>query len=49
MPTETNLTKDDQAAEEGRTVFLFSKYKGAFKTHVECQTFVDGVLAVLFP
>jgi hypothetical protein len=33
----------------GRTVFLFGKYKGTFKTHAECQAFVDGVLAVLFP
>jgi len=33
----------------GRTVFLFGKYKGSFKTHAECQAFVDGVLAVLFP
>lgn len=33
----------------GRTVFLFGKYRGAFKTHAECQAFVDGVLAVLFP
>jgi hypothetical protein len=28
---------------------LFGKYKGTFKTHAECQAFVDGVLAVLFP
>ncbi|WP_245446749.1 hypothetical protein [Bradyrhizobium sp. MOS002] len=33
----------------GRTVFLFGKYKGTFKTHAECQAFVDGVLAVLSP
>ncbi|UPT93856.1 hypothetical protein J4G48_0031595 [Bradyrhizobium barranii subsp. apii] len=31
----------------GRTVFLFGKYKGTFKTHAECQAFVDGVLAVI--
>ncbi len=31
----------------GRIVFLFGKYKGAFKTHAECQAFVDGVLAVV--
>lgn len=31
----------------GRTVFLFGKYKGAFKTHAECQAFVDGVVAVV--
>lgn len=31
----------------GRTVFLFGKYKGAFKTHAECQAFVNGVLAVI--
>ncbi|MEH2487098.1 hypothetical protein [Bradyrhizobium sp. AZCC 2230] len=31
----------------GRTVFLFGKYKGTFKTHEECQAFVDGVLAVV--
>ncbi|PDT87491.1 hypothetical protein CO669_25335 [Bradyrhizobium sp. Y36] len=33
----------------GRTVFLFGKYKGTFKTHAECQAFADGVLAVLSP
>lgn len=33
----------------GRTVFLFGKYKGTFKSHAECQAFVDGVLAVLTP
>ncbi|KGT72942.1 hypothetical protein MA20_47310 [Bradyrhizobium japonicum] len=31
----------------GRTVFLLGKYKGTFKTHAECQAFIDGVLAVL--
>lgn len=31
----------------GRTVFLFGKYRGTFKTHAECQAFVDGVLAVI--
>jgi len=31
----------------GRTVFLFGKYKGTFKTHAECQAFVDGVFAVI--
>lgn len=31
---------------QGRTVFLFGKYKGTFKTHAECQAFIDGVLAV---
>lgn len=31
----------------GRTVFLFGKYKGTFKTHPECQAFIDGVLAVM--
>jgi hypothetical protein len=31
----------------GRIVFLFGKYRGAFKTHAECQAFVDGVLAVI--
>ena len=31
----------------GRTVFLFGKYKGAFKTQAECQAFVDGVMAVI--
>lgn len=31
----------------GRTVLLFGKYKGTFKTHDECQAFVDGVLAVI--
>ncbi|MHB0771644.1 hypothetical protein [Bradyrhizobium sp. 5.13L] len=30
---------------QGRTVFLFGKYKGTFKTHAECQAFIDGVLA----
>ncbi|MFB6451698.1 hypothetical protein [Bradyrhizobium tunisiense] len=32
---------------QGRTVFLFGKYKGTFKTHAECQAFIDGVLAVI--
>lgn len=32
---------------QGRTVFLFGKYKGAFKTHAECQAFIVGVLAVI--
>ncbi len=31
----------------GRTVFLFGKYKGTFKTHAECQAFIDGVTAVI--
>lgn len=31
----------------GRTVFLFGKYKGTFKTHAECQAFIIGVAAVL--
>ncbi|MGX0963165.1 hypothetical protein AB7M63_003614 [Bradyrhizobium japonicum] len=31
----------------GRTVFLFGRYKGTFKTHAECQAFVNGVLAVI--
>lgn len=31
----------------GRTVFLFGKYKGTFKTHAECQAFIDGVAAVI--
>ncbi|MCS3896108.1 hypothetical protein M2171_005241 [Bradyrhizobium japonicum USDA 38] len=31
----------------GRTVFLFGKYKGTFKTHAECQAFVDGLFAVI--
>ena len=31
----------------GRTVFLMGKYKGTFKTHAECQAFVDGALAVI--
>ncbi|MET4789573.1 hypothetical protein ABIF64_001751 [Bradyrhizobium japonicum] len=31
----------------GRTIFLLGKYKGAFKTHAQCQAFVDGVLAVI--
>jgi hypothetical protein len=31
----------------GRTVFLFGRYKGAFKTQAECQAFVDGVMAVI--
>ncbi|GAB9224855.1 hypothetical protein BDS110ZK18_66950 [Bradyrhizobium diazoefficiens] len=33
----------------GRIVFLFGKYRGSFKTHAECQAFVEGVLAVLNP
>lgn len=32
---------------QGRTVFLFGKYKGTFKTHAECQAFIDGVTAVI--
>ncbi|MGY4429435.1 hypothetical protein ACVWWO_001912 [Bradyrhizobium sp. F1.13.1] len=28
-------------------VFLFGKYKGTFKTHAECQAFIDGVTAVV--
>ncbi|TFV30905.1 hypothetical protein E4K66_32435 [Bradyrhizobium frederickii] len=32
---------------QGRTIFLFGKYKGTFKTHAECQAFIDGVLAVI--
>lgn len=32
---------------QGRTVFLFGKYKGTFKTHAECRAFIDGVLAVI--
>jgi hypothetical protein len=32
---------------QGRTVFLFGKYRGSFKTQAECQAFVDGVLAVI--
>ena len=31
----------------GRTVFLLGKYRGTFKTHAECQAFVDGALAVI--
>ncbi|MHC4051390.1 hypothetical protein [Bradyrhizobium sp. 25ACV] len=31
----------------GRTVLLFGRYKGAFKTHAECRAFIDGVLAVI--
>ncbi|GLR99206.1 MULTISPECIES: hypothetical protein [Bradyrhizobium] len=31
----------------GRTVFLFGKYKGNFKTHAECQAFINGVAAVI--
>lgn len=31
----------------GRIVFLFGKYKGTFKTHAECQAFIDGVTAVI--
>lgn len=31
----------------GRTIFLFGKYKGSYKTHAECQAFVDGVLEVI--
>ncbi|MGY4596862.1 hypothetical protein ACVWXL_004608 [Bradyrhizobium sp. GM22.5] len=31
----------------GRTVSLFGKYKGTFKTHAECQAFIDGVTAVI--
>ncbi|UFW83008.1 hypothetical protein BjapCC829_23785 [Bradyrhizobium barranii] len=31
----------------GRIIFLFGKYRGTFKTHAECQAFVDGVLAVI--
>lgn len=31
----------------GRTVFLFGKSKGTFKTHAECQAFIDGVTAVI--
>lgn len=31
----------------GRTVFLFGRYKGTFKTHAECQAFADGVVAVI--
>jgi hypothetical protein len=31
----------------GRTIFLFGKYEGTFKTHAECQAFVDGILAVI--
>lgn len=25
----------------------FGKYKGTFKTHAECQAFIDGVTAVI--
>ncbi|WP_368507582.1 hypothetical protein [Bradyrhizobium lupini] len=32
---------------QGRTVFLFGRYKGTFKTHAECQAFIDGVTAVI--
>jgi hypothetical protein len=32
---------------QGRTVFPFGKYKGTFKTHAECQAFIDGVTAVI--
>ncbi|MET4245527.1 hypothetical protein ACVWXN_001489 [Bradyrhizobium sp. i1.4.4] len=31
----------------GRTVLLFGKYKGTFKSHPECQAFIDGVVAVI--
>jgi hypothetical protein len=31
----------------GRTVFLFGRYRGTFKTHAECQAFVDGVASVI--
>lgn len=31
----------------GRTVLLFGRYKGTFKTHAECQAFTDGVVAVI--
>ncbi|MEY9238485.1 hypothetical protein ABIF68_006098 [Bradyrhizobium japonicum] len=31
----------------GRTVFLFGQYRGSYKTHAECQAFIDGVLAVI--
>lgn len=31
----------------GRTVYLLGKYRGNFKTHAECQAFVDGVVAVI--
>lgn len=31
----------------GRTIFLLGKYRGTFKTHAECQAFVDGALAVI--
>lgn len=30
----------------GRTVFLFGK-RARFKTHAECQAFIDGVTAVI--
>jgi len=30
-----------------RTVVLFGKYRGNYKTKEECQAFVDGVVAVL--
>lgn len=32
---------------QGRTVFLFGKYKGTFKTYAECRAFIEGVLAVI--
>lgn len=31
----------------GRTVVLFGKYRGDYKTQAECQAFADGVVAVL--
>lgn len=31
----------------GRTIVLFGKYRGDYKTQDECQAFADGVVAVL--
>jgi|GEM_PF-5956972 len=31
----------------GRSITLFGKYRGGYKTQQECQAFADGVAAVL--
>ena len=31
----------------GRTIKLFGKYGGNYRTEAECQAFADGVVAVL--
>jgi hypothetical protein len=35
------------AKDVGRTIILFGKYRGDFKTQQECQAFADGVTSVL--